>query len=132
MTEEVPKGVQFWRSGHLAVIFWAVKGDGLCSDCRKRFVGELLLSLHDSPLAGSHLQHLSLGFLCNVPQNPAYAIDLATRAGTVIATAIALLHSMFHNLHRARPNCNFSFCQIVWAWDPGEFFIDSVHVAAAT
>ena len=48
---------------------------------RKRFVGELLMSLHGSPLSDTQLNSLALLALCKLPYAPAYAGDLVLRAG---------------------------------------------------
>ena len=49
--------------------------------CRKRFVAELVMSLHDSALSNSHLQNLAISFIYKVPNAPAFASDLVLRAG---------------------------------------------------
>ncbi|KAA6426422.1 MAG: hypothetical protein FRX49_03533 [Trebouxia sp. A1-2] len=48
---------------------------------RRRFVVELLMNLHDSPLANGHIRRLALHTLTAVAFIPAYAKDLMCRAG---------------------------------------------------
>lgn len=48
---------------------------------RRRFVVELFMSLHDSPLANGHTRRLALHTLTAVPFVPAYAKDLMNRTG---------------------------------------------------
>ncbi|KAL0021866.1 hypothetical protein WJX77_009321 [Trebouxia sp. C0004] len=51
---------------------------------RRRFVAELLMSLHDSPLANGHTRRLALHTFTAVPFVPAYAKDLMSRTGLQI------------------------------------------------
>ena len=39
------------------------------------------MSLHDSPLAHSHLRSLALSFMLRTVNAPAYAADLVSKAG---------------------------------------------------
>lgn len=75
---------------HAAERLWLLRllagGCGAAEDSenvfRRRFVGELLMSLHDSPLADSALQHTALRTLCRLACTaPAYAADLAQHSG---------------------------------------------------
>ena len=59
---------------------------------RRRFVVELLMSLHDSPLANGHTKKLALHTLTAVPFVPAYAKDLMSRTGNTAAVMHLFLH----------------------------------------
>ncbi len=60
--------------------------------CRRRFLVELLMSLHDSPLANGHTRRLALHTLTAVPFVPAYAKDLMNRTGNTAAVMHLFLH----------------------------------------
>ena len=49
--------------------------------CRRRFVAELLMSLHDSPLADAQTRRSAMHALTAATHLPAYAKDLLNRAG---------------------------------------------------
>ena len=58
---------------------------------RRRFVVELLMNLHDSPLANGHIRRLALHTLTAVAFIPAYAKDLMCRAGNTAVIMYLLL-----------------------------------------
>jgi Nucleolar pre-ribosomal-associated protein 1 len=57
---------------------------------RKRFVPELLMALHDSPLADGAARTLALSALCRATRIPAAARDLALHAGAGVSPQVAL------------------------------------------
>ena len=52
--------------------------------CRRRFVAELLMSLHDSPLADAQASKSVMHVLTAATLLPAYGKDLINRAGTAM------------------------------------------------
>lgn len=59
-----------------------------CWCCRRRFVAELLMSLHDSPLADAAMRGVALQTICSAPASaPMYAADLVQHAGAKFPAA---------------------------------------------
>ncbi|BDA47572.1 probable nucleolar pre-ribosomal-associated protein 1 at C-terminar half [Coccomyxa sp. Obi] len=71
---------------------------------RRRFVAELLMSLHDSPLADAAMRGVALQTICSAPGSaPMYAADLVQHAGVVswlsaVATDAVAKHGTAANL----------------------------------
>ncbi|KAK9812620.1 hypothetical protein WJX72_000751 [[Myrmecia] bisecta] len=89
--QDVPLMYQLLMSGsqqHWLERCWLLRllQAGLRSDLdaqiyRRRFVVELLMTVHDSALADSSVRDLAMGAICAVARAPAYAQDLAKKAG---------------------------------------------------